>query len=240
MYGRSARFYDRLYAGKDYRAASESVRAVIEKRHPSARTLLDVACGTGRHLEHLRGWYEVEGLDLNPELLSQAGERCPDVPLHEGSMIDFALPSRFDVITCLFSSIAYVRSLDNLFSTVRTINRHLNPGGLLLFEPWFTPETYWTGTITANFVDDPDVKIAWMYTSEAEGSLAILDMQFLVGTGTGIDHFGERHELGLFTNDQYLDSITLTGMAADHDPCGPFGRGLFIGSAAFAGDHDSD
>ena len=110
MFSRSAHLYDAVYAFKDYAAEVERLRQVIDARVPSARTLLDVACGTGMHLAELRRWYEVEGLDLDPQLLAFARERLPDVPLHEGDMTAFDLGREFDVVTCLFSSIAYVRT----------------------------------------------------------------------------------------------------------------------------------
>ena len=40
--------------------------AVLDAQAPDASSLLDVGCGTGRHLELLRQRYEVEGLDLSP------------------------------------------------------------------------------------------------------------------------------------------------------------------------------
>lgn len=229
MYTRSAPYYDLLYGFKDYGAASADIHAVIQRYNPGAQSLLDVACGTGCHLEHLRAWYDVEGLDINEELLAMARRRCPEVPLHRADMVDFSLPRSFDVVACLFSSVAYVKTPENLTSTVASMKRHLRPGGLILLEPWFTPETFWTGTITANFVDEPDTKIAWMYTSEVEDGLAVLDMHYLVGTPQSVDHFTERHELGLFSHDQYCAAIEETELAVTHDPEGPFGRGLYIG-----------
>ncbi|MBA2616521.1 MAG: class I SAM-dependent methyltransferase, partial [Actinobacteria bacterium] len=52
MYSRSARVYDALYSTfKDFVAEAERVHELIQSRKPGARTLLDVACGTGAHLE---------------------------------------------------------------------------------------------------------------------------------------------------------------------------------------------
>lgn len=229
MYTRSAPYYDLLYGFKDYGAASAELHAVIQRYNPHAQSLLDVACGTGRHLEHLRAWYDVEGLDINEELLATAGRRCPDVPLHHADMVDFSLPRSFDVVACLFSSVAYVKTPENLAATVASMARHLRPGGVLLLEPWFTRQNFWTGTITANFVDEPDIKIAWMYTSEIEDELAVLDMHYLVGTPQSVDHFTERHELGLFSHDQCCAAIEESELAVIHEPTGPFGRGLYIG-----------
>ena len=91
MFTNSAHLYDAVYSFKDYGAESERLQALIEERSPGASTLLDVACGTGKHLEQLRAWYEVSGLDLDPQLLEIAQERLGDVELHEGDMTSFSL-----------------------------------------------------------------------------------------------------------------------------------------------------
>src|SRR5687768_7712999 len=175
MFEKSARFYDAIYAGKDYARAAGHLQALIRARRPRAVTLLDVGCGTGRHLEHLREQYRsVEGLDLNPDLLAVAKERLPGVDLHCADMASFDLGKKFDVVVCLFSAIAYVETEERMRQSIAAMSRHLARGGLLIVEPWFSPEKYWTGTITANFVDQPDLKIAWMYTSEREVDVSVL------------------------------------------------------------------
>jgi SAM-dependent methyltransferase len=228
VFTESAQFYDALYRFKDYGASVRYLRTVLDEAAPDAGSLLDVACGTGRHLELLRDCYEVEGVDINSELLDVARERCPGVRFHAADMADFELERRFDVVTCLFSSIAYVRTPARMRAAVRSMRAHLNPGGVLLVEPWFTSESYWTGTITANHVDEDDLKITWMYTSEREEAVSVLDIHYLVGRPTGISTFRERHELGLFTESEQLEAFRDTGLEARFDPQGPFGRGLYV------------
>lgn len=229
MFTKSARYYDALYHFKDYGTTSRQLLSQIHDRNPSAISLLDVGCGTGKHLEYLRESLQVEGLDVNTELLEIARTRCPGVPFHQGDMVKFDLGRSFDVITCLFSSIAYVRTIDNMNAAINCMAQHLNPKGLLFIEPWFSPESYWVGRLTANFVDQPDLKIAWMYTSEIEGLVSILDINYLVGSHDGITYFTERHELGLFTQEEYQEGFHRVDLEVEYDPVGLFNRGLYIG-----------
>ena len=72
MFVKSAAFYNAIYRFKNYQTAAKQVQSLISQRHPSANTLLDVGCGTGQHLKYLRTSYQVEGLDISPELLAVA------------------------------------------------------------------------------------------------------------------------------------------------------------------------
>jgi len=231
VFSRSARIYDAIYASiRDYPREAAELDRLIQERRPGARTLLDVACGTGAHLEHLTG-YEVEGLDLDPEMLAIARERLPDVPFHEGDMADFDLGKRFDAVVCMFSSIGYVRTDERLRSALASMARHLEPGGVLVVEPWLSPEVWLDRHVAAVFVDEPELKIARMNVAQRDGNLSMFEFEYLVGTPDGIERFSEPHELGLFTVDQYLEAFRAAGLEAAHDPEGPMGRGLYIATA---------
>jgi SAM-dependent methyltransferase len=231
VFSRSARIYDAIYSAiRDYPREAAELDRLIQERRPGARTLLDVACGTGAHLEHLAG-YEVEGLDLDPEMLAVARERLPNVQLHEGDMASFDLGKRFDAVVCMFSSIGYVRTEDRLRSAIASMARQLEPGGVLVVEPWLSPEVWLDRHVGAVFVDEPELKIARMNVAEREGTVSMFVFEYLVGTPDGIERFSEPHELGLFRVEQYLEAFRAAGLEADHDPEGPMGRGLYIATA---------
>lgn len=231
MYTKTARFYDALYAWKDYGEESRRLHELIQQHNQSGGTsLLEVACGTGKHIEHLREHFAVEGLDLDPGMLAIARERNPGVAFHEANMVDFDLGRRFDVVTCLFSSIGYVGTVPRLRQALQTMSNHLEPGGALFVEPWFAPEDWNAGTVHALFVDQPDLKIARMNISEAEGTLSFFAFHYLVATPDGVEHLTERHELGLFTQAEYSEAFEAAGLAFAHDAQGLMGRGLYIGT----------
>lgn len=232
MFSKSAKLYEPIYldTGKDYAAEAAKIHALIQQhKHTSGNLLLDVACGTGLHIGPLCEHYQVEGLDLDENMLEMARQKHPNISLHHGNMINFDPDHPFDAITCLFSSIGYVKTISRLNQAISNMARHLKPGGVLLVEPWFTPENWNTGTVHALFVDKPDLKIARMNISKRKGRLSFFTLHYLVATPEGIEHFTELHELGLFTEAEYLEAFRAAGLEVLHDPTGLDGRGLYIG-----------
>jgi SAM-dependent methyltransferase len=224
-----ADIHDAIHHFKDDQREVDYVVRCVRERAPHARTLLDVACGTGRHLSRLSGLFEIEGLDMSADMLERARGHLPAVPLHHAGMTDFDLGRQFDVVICLFASVAYVKTLENFRAAIRTMTRHLAPGGLLLVEPFFTPQTYWVDHLKLNEVNRPDLKIAWIYVSKREGTVGVLDIHYLVGRQSGVEHFVERHEMGLFSEQDYRDAFGEAGLTLHHDPVGPANAGLYLG-----------
>jgi SAM-dependent methyltransferase len=230
VFSKTARHYDKIYASKDYQAEAARLTTIIEDNLRSGgRRLLDAACGTGGHIAYLKQHFQVEGFDISTEFLDIARRKHPDVPFHHADMEEFDLAVKFDVVTCLFSSIGYVRTLENLTRAVTCMTRHVIRGGVLIIEPWFTPETWHAPSVHASLVDEPDLKIARVNTSFVDGRLSHFDLHYLIGTLEGTEHFVERHELGLFETEEVHSVLSDAGLDVTYDAEGLTGRGLFIG-----------
>lgn len=110
---------------------------------PGAR-ILDVGCGMGRHsfLLAARG-YQVEGLELSPNLLARMGELDPyGIPVHCADVAHPppALLGRFDAVFGFFM----LHHLLDLPSAFRGIASVLRPGGRAAFiEPNPNNVLYW-------------------------------------------------------------------------------------------------
>jgi SAM-dependent methyltransferase len=234
-FDKSQRFYDAIYRSKDYAEEARTLKKFIAAyKRSQGNALLDVACGTGGHVPYLVDDFAYEGLDLDPGMLALASARFPEVPFHVGNMLDFSLGRRFDVVTCLFSSIASAKTVPGLDQAIATMASHLVPGGVLLVSPFFSPEEWFPGHPHAVFVDEPDLKLARINVSGQEGTVATLDFHYLVGTPEGVEHFTEHHELGLFTDEDYRHAFAAAGLEVAQHSEGIIGRGLYIGTPASA------
>jgi ubiquinone/menaquinone biosynthesis C-methylase UbiE len=224
-----ADIYDAIYHFKDYESDARQVADVIRRFAPDAHTLLETACGTGRFLQHLSDQFDVQGLDLSGEMLARAAARVPGVALHTADMCRFDLGKSYDAVCCLFRSIAYTRTVEGFRQSVQCMAAHLNRGGVLLIEPFFAPENFHVGKVTLNEYSSEALKVAWMYTSERRGTVGVFETHYLVGTAHGVKHFTERHELGLFSPQDYDSAFAAAGLRTIRHDDGPGATGLYIG-----------
>ena len=228
MFLESAELYDAIYHFKNYAHECEILRAVIAVAAPGARTILDVACGTGNHDKFLKDKYAVDGVDLNENYLRAARLKNPSGRYTRADMTDFDLATTYDAVTCLFSAIGYVRTAERMQRAVACMARHVKPGGVLVVEPWFTPDDWKPG---ASFLHAGEIgadKVCRMSLSGREGNLSVTLMHYLRSSADGIEHYSERLELGLFTRDEMTRAFESANMDVRYDTEGLMGRGLYI------------
>jgi len=122
-----------LYAHRDRHEAERHVsfvEKVFGEIHP--RSVLDLACGAGRHTETLRRrGYRTLGVDLSLTLLA----RRPDLPRVRGDMrcLPFA-DGTFDWVLNFFTSFGYFESERENFQVLEQVARVLAPGGRFLID----------------------------------------------------------------------------------------------------------
>lgn len=232
-YAELAEYYDPLYTWKDYKGEAKTIKKLILKhKKTKGKDLLEVACGTGKHLVYLKKDFKCIGIDLNGEMLKIARKRVKGVTFKKGNMINFNLKKKYDVITCLFSSIGYVKTYSNLNKTIRNFSKHLKTGGVVIIEPWLTPKAWKTGSLHMRCSDGKDRKIARIVVSGKNGNKSIMNMHHLIADKGGVVYFIEKHEMGLFTVKKTLEIMRKAGFKAKFLSAGPMkgkGRGVFVG-----------
>lgn len=207
-------YYDELYV-KDKEYAPEAAKVgELLARHgvPPQADLLILACGTGGHIPYFRDAYHVSGLDLSEDMLTQARKKFPDLTFYSANLINFSLQRDFDAMICLYGSIGFVKTVDNLRSTMRCIAAHLRPQGVALITPWSTVEEFREMTVV-DAADKPNVKIARMEQVRLkEPRLVEVTFHHLLGQNNDVTYHKQSMEIGLFTRQEYLQAMTDTGL----------------------------
>ncbi|MFV2022153.1 class I SAM-dependent methyltransferase [Micromonospora sp. LOL_023] len=227
-----AEIYDLIHQGrgKDYAAEAAEVTRLVLANKPDAASLLDVACGTGEHLQHLSGSFPyVEGVDISADMLLSAKARLPLVPLHQSDMRSFALGRRFDAVTCLFSSIGHMRTTAELTAALRCFAEHTVPGGVAVVDPWWFPETFLPGYVASDVVRADGRTIARVSHASQEGNATRMDVQYLIADAeSGIRHLAESTLITLFTRGEYEAAFRAAGFTPTYLDQGSGARGLFV------------
>ena len=232
LHNQLSKYYDKVYSFKDY--LDEAVRLqnlIIKYVESGGNTLLDVACGTGLHLKHLKDDFSCTGVDVSKSMLKIARKNAKGVTFKEADMKTLNLGKQFDVIICLLSSIGYVKTAMSLEKTIQNFSRHLKKGGLALIEPSHAKSFYVSGEPRITTYDGKDAKIARVNFTKIRQTTAVLNMHILIAEkGKDAKYFVDRHELGLFGINNTLRIMKATGLKSKYLKSGLMtGRELFVG-----------
>lgn len=227
-----APLYDDLFAvwGKNYAEEAEVVHDLILRNKISAgRKLLDVGCGTAEHLRHLQRYFNVTGLDGSSRMLEIARQKLPGTLFFKADMAEFVVETKFDVIISLFSAISYVRTVHRLNQTLMTFGQHLEPGGIVIIEPWYTPEEFEAHRHDVMFGERPDFRACRMRESFVNNRVAWITDHVLISTGDKVTYQVSRHEFGLFTNAEISSAMRRAGLEISYVDRGLSGIGIHVG-----------
>jgi SAM-dependent methyltransferase len=141
--GRHAELYDIFYGDKPYAEEAAFVTDCLQQYGVgTTHRLLELACGTGSHAFPLEKFgYDVVATDYSADMLNRARAKgkglCSRVTFIQQDMRTLSIPGEvFDAAVCLFDSIGYVGTNEELRRVFEGVHRHLRSDGLFVFEFW--------------------------------------------------------------------------------------------------------
>jgi SAM-dependent methyltransferase len=138
--------YDAIYRGKDYGGEADLIERILVRHGLTGpRRLLDLGCGTGNHALPLaeRG-HTVVGVDRSRPMLAQARAKASAAGLgsatfREADIRALELGQHFDAVLMMFTVLGYQLEDADVMAALGTVRRHLDPGGLFIFDVWYGP-----------------------------------------------------------------------------------------------------
>lgn len=131
-YDKVAKFYDTVIGRSEDEI--KFVKRRIQKYNSSARSVLEIGCGTGSNLEVLSKNYEVSGIDISKEMLKIARKKIPQGTFHLQDIRQFDLKKKFDVIICIYDTINHIKLFNDWKKVFKAVSSHLNNNGLFVFD----------------------------------------------------------------------------------------------------------
>ena len=182
-YGVFSEFYDALTANVSYDTVSQVLSSLLTRYGKSRGLLLDLACGTGSVSVRLaKKGYEVIGVDLSPEMLSEAQNKAysagQNILFLCQDMTALDLYGTVDAAVCTLDGLCHLPNEESVFAALQKVSLFMNPGGVFLFD---VNSVYKHRAVLGNntFVyDTDDVYCVWQNTLLPDGVTVQMDLDF--------------------------------------------------------------
>jgi trans-aconitate methyltransferase len=174
-------------------------------------------------------------VDLSPEMLAVSRSMNPECEHIQGDMRTVRLDRQFDAVFT-HDAIMYMTTGNDLRSALETAFVHCRPGGVALFTPDCTHETFRPATSHGGHDSEERSMryLEWTRDPDPTDTSYIVDFAYLLREGRDIRCEYDQHIFGVFGREDWLHWITEAGFEArtvpfEHSEIEPGSSELFLG-----------
>lgn len=237
LYRELADWWPILSAPEDYAEEAEFYRkAILAHCDFVPHTMLELGCGGGNNASHLKDHFKMTLVDLSLGMMEVSRNINPECEHIEGDMRSVRLAKQFDVVF-IHDAISYLTIEVDLGRAIETAFFHCNPGGVALFAPDCVRETFKPSTNHGGH--DSEMRnmryLEWTWDPNSDDTSYQMHMVYLMREGDDTVRTAEdRHELGLFTHDDWMRLISQAGFEPisipfEHSEIEPGSTFVFLG-----------
>ena len=214
-YHNLAASYDRLTNDVDYEGTVEFYEQILTREGLKPRTVVDLACGTGSVSAILaRKGYEVTGVDLSEEMLTEAAMKTMDMempPMYSCQLLQqLRLPRGVDMAVCALDSLDYILDPADCKEAIRRAYKALNPGGIFIFDV-NTPEKLRAMDDQVFLDEDDDVYCVWRGEFDEETNICSYGMDLFQREGKVWRRSFEEHREYAYSQEQLIGFLKDAG-----------------------------
>jgi len=140
-YDKIVNLYDLMYNKKTGLDHKKQVKWVDSwrKKLKQPKIVLDLACGTGKHLGYFKRFgYQCSGIDASNALLRIAKKNNKKIQFKKGYFHSFKLKSKVPIITSFFNSMSYNSNEKEMLRSLKNIKNNLDDKGIFIFDIFCT------------------------------------------------------------------------------------------------------
>ena len=237
LYQELADWWSMLSAPEEY--AEEAYfyhRAILSACTFVPQTLLELGSGGGNNASHLKQHFQMTLVDVAPAMLKVSQELNPECEHILGDMRTVRLRRQFDAVF-IHDAIDYMQSEADLVRAIETAFIHCRPGGVALFTPDYTRETFKASTSHGGH--DRGNRglryLEWTWDADVVDTTYVSYMVYVLREGADeVRCILDRHDCGLFSHQDWLRVITQVGFEArslpfEHSEIEPGSAYIFLG-----------
>jgi SAM-dependent methyltransferase len=235
FYGELASWWPLISPPEEYVEEAAVFSGLLDGHSRPVMTVLELGSGGGHNASHLKTRFAMTLVDLSDEMLDVSRALNPECTHLHGDMRELRLGHQFDAVF-IHDAIDYMTTEADLRRAVATAFAHCRPGGIALFVPDDTVETFSAATDHGggDAMDGRGARyLAWTWDPDPDDTSTLTEYAFVLRETDGrVRTVHETHRCGLFPRTTWLAVLTDAGFAAegvvestdDHAP-----REMFIG-----------
>lgn len=206
-YNTFAQFYDHLTENVDYKVRSNYISDFFSEYGNGGKKVLDLACGTGTITKHLNTiGYDVIGIDLSEEMLTEAKLKCPESIFIKADMADFTLPEKSDFCLCSLDAINHLTEFEQVCNCFKCVGNALNPGGLFVFDVNTLFKHREVLADNTFIYDEDDFFLSWD-NHYIDDDIIEIYLDFFVFNGKNYDRFSEEFKEKAYSAEQLINAL---------------------------------
>ncbi len=221
LYRELAGWWPLISPPAEYAEDAELLTRILDDGDRPARSVLDLGSGGGHVAAYLTDGRSLTLVDMSAEMLAVSRQLNPDCKHVQADMRTIRLGRLFDAVL-VHDAVDYVTTEAELRQVIATAFAHTRPGGLAVFAPDHTAETFQPGTGAgggsdaagrqASFTEQTSDPVAGDDWILAEYEFTLRDADGTVGV------VAEAHRLGSFPQQTWLSLLAAAGFDAAARP----------------------
>jgi SAM-dependent methyltransferase len=218
LYDELAGWFHLLTAPEDYAEEAEVYRSMLlGVAEIPVRAVLELGSGGGNNASHLKAHFDMTLVDISPAMLEASRTINQECRHLQGDMRSVRLGESFDAVF-VHDAVAYMTTRADLGALAATARIHCRAGGAVLFVPDFVAETFRERTDHGGHDGEGrSIRyLEWCWDPDPTDTSYLADMAYLMRDEDGITVARDRHVLGVFPIQTWLDVLTAAGFSAQY------------------------